>query len=66
MRDSGPQSGNLKAGEKKQAEDVKDASSLDDGSAEEEVKMQTVQYLLRELKALIIGEGGVSPLPVSC
>lgn len=65
VRDISPQSGNLKAQEKKQAEEVKDASSADDGSAEGEVKMQTVQYLLRELKALIIGEGNASRLPVS-
>lgn len=68
VRDIGPQSGNLKAQGKKQAEDAKDAKdacSVDEGSAEGEVKRQTVQYLLRELKALIFGEGNVSFPPVS-
>lgn len=64
VRDISPHNGNLKAQEKKRVEEVKDACSVDDGSAEGEVKMQTVQYLLRELKALIIGEGNVSHLPV--
>lgn len=38
--------------------------TVDGSSAEGEVKMQTVQYLLRELKALIIGEGNTSYLSV--
>lgn len=65
VRDLSPQSGNLKAQEKKWVEEAKDACSVDDGSAEGEVKMQMIQYLLRELKALIIGEGNVSHVPVS-
>lgn len=60
VRDISPQSGSLKAQEKNQAEDAKDSCSVDEGSAEGEVKRQTVQYLLRELKALIFGEGTVS------
>lgn len=66
VRDISPQSGSLKAQEKKQAEDAEDTGSIDEGSAEGEVKRQTVQYLLRELKALIFGEGNVSFPPVSC
>lgn len=59
VRDISPQIGNLKTPKKNQAEEVKDPCSADD---EGEVKMQTVQYLLRELKALIIGEGTTSDL----
>lgn len=44
-----------------QADEVpQDAHSVEDCSAETEVKVKTVQYLLGELKALIAGQGNVN------
>ncbi|XP_051283231.1 uncharacterized protein LOC127378442 isoform X2 [Dicentrarchus labrax] len=42
-----------------------DAHSMEDCSAETEVKVKTVHYLLRELKALITGQGSVAERLIS-
>lgn len=64
VRDVNPQIASLKASntqqKRKLAEKVNKSDSPDDRSAEGDVKMQTFQYLLRELKALMIGEGNIS------
>lgn len=68
VRDIDPQSASLKVSKMQQkrklAEKVSKSHSPDDRSAEGDEKMQTFQYLLRELKALMIGEGNISYLSV--
>lgn len=67
VRDINPQSSlkvSIMQQERKPAEGVNGSCSVDGSSAEGEVKMQTVQYLLKELKALIIGEGNTNYLSV--
>ncbi|XP_011604281.2 uncharacterized protein isoform X2 [Takifugu rubripes] len=66
VRDIDPQIASLKVSKMQQkrklAEKVNKSHSPDDRSAEGDEKMQTFQYLLRELKALMIGEGSVAEL----
>lgn len=68
VRDISPQIASLKVSKmhqkRKLAEEGNKSHSPDDSSPEEDVKMQTFQYLLRELKALMIGEGNINYLSV--
>lgn len=69
VRDIDPQIASLKVSKMQQkrklAEKVNKSHSPGDRSVEGDVKMQTFQYLLRELKALMIGEGNISYLSAS-
>lgn len=68
VRDINPQITSLKVSKMQQkrkvAEKVNKSHSPNDRSAQGDVKMETFQYLLGELKALMIGEGNISYLSV--